>query len=202
MKKGILFVICLFLLFLPFPVFAAGETGQAITQETIEEAEQEALLKEFDKLDTEAVDRAAGESEVGFSALLRQILTGEFDFTFSGMQEATAEAAFREVRTQGRLLLQLVLVVVLSAVLKQLSDSLQGKSAGEMGFSICYMVLVVLLLETFYEISACVVERMEGLCSVYGAMLPLFLILSASSGNLTQSSLLAPTIMGGLGGLS
>ena len=54
----------------------------------------------------------------------------------------------------------------------------------------------------FYDRFVCVVERMQALCSVYGAMIPLFLILSASSGNLTQTSLLVPTIMGGLGILS
>lgn len=193
-RKGLWLVFLCLMLFFSVPVQAA-EAG---------EPAQETVLAELDRLDMEMIDHAAEEAEAesSFSVLLREILTGEFDFSFSMLKEKAEEAAFGEIRIQGQLLVQLVLVVLLSAVLKQLSDSFQGKSVGEMGFAVCYMVLVVLVLETFYDISACVAERMQALCGVYGAMVPLFLILCASSGNVTQTSLLAPTIMGGLGALS
>lgn len=222
MRKGIFLWLCFLLLF-SMPVLAAEAENPKKTErmeitvktEEVEEAEesektmteeamQEAVLAEWDRLDTEEIDRMAKKADAdgSFSDLVRQMLTGEFDFSFRGLRETAAEEAFGEIRAQGRLLLQLVLVVILSAVLKQLSDSFQGKSVGEMGFAVCYMVLVVVLLEAFYDISACVAERMQALCGVYGAMVPLFLLLSASSGNVTQTALLGPAVMGGLGVLS
>ena len=172
-KWGLLFIVFLFLL----PRIAYAE--EAVSLQT-----------ELEKLETTAVDAAAEEmdSDVGFSKLLEDVLSGEFDFTFADLKERLLEQAFGEFRVQGRLLAQLILVVILSAILKQCSDSFQGKAVGEMGFAVCYMVLIVVILTSFYGISNSVVERMRGLCSVFGAMVPIFLILSASSGNFTQGA--------------
>ncbi|MDO4531385.1 MAG: stage III sporulation protein AE [Bacillota bacterium] len=186
MKKGILLLVLLLSL-LPAPVHGA-----------------EAVLQEMDRLETEAVDRAAAEleAETDFTALLKEILTGAFDFSFSDWREALAEAAFGELRLQGRLLLQLVIVVLLSAVLRQLSDSFQGRSVGEMGFYLCYMVLIVVILDTFRGISAVVVERMRGLNGVFTAMVPIFLTLLAAKGEVTRSALMGSAVMGGSAALS
>lgn len=153
----------------------------------------------LEELQTEAVDEAAAEleSEVGFSALLGEILAGEFDLSFADWKEEILSHAFGEFRTQGKLLTQLVLVVLLSAVLKQLSDSFQGKAVGEMGFYICYMVLVVVLITSFHSIAAGVVARMAGICRVFAAMVPVFLALCASSGNVAGSVWMGTTVMGG-----
>ena len=184
-KWGLLLILLLSLL--PRTAFAA-ETADAICIEG-----------ETEGLDTDAVDAAAEEMDaaVSFSDLLAEILSGEFDFTFANIREKASELMFGELRMQGRLLAQLVLIVILSAILKQCSDSFQGKNVGEMGFYVCYMVLIVAILTSFYSISQSVVERMRGLCGVFGAMVPIFLVLSASSGNLAQGALMGPTLMGG-----
>lgn len=192
MKKAICAVFLLFALLLPFPqrAFAAEMDGL--------------LQEELERLEIETVDRAAEglEPEQEFGKLLRDILSGDFDFSFRSLGEGLAEAAFGEFRIQGRLLAQLLLVVVLSAALKQLSSSFQGKSVGEMGFYLCYMVLVVVILSSFHSISQSVVERMDGICKVFEAMLPIFLVLSASSGNFTQTAMMGPVMMGGSAALS
>ena len=189
-KWGLLLILLLSLL--PRTAFAA-ETADAICIEG-----------ETEGLDTDAVDAAAEEMDaaVSFSDLLAEILSGEFDFTFANIREKASELMFGELRMQGKLLAQLVLIVILSAILKQCSDSFQGKNVGEMGFYVCYMVLIVAILTSFYSISQSVVERMRGLCGVFGAMVPIFLVLSASSGNLAQGALMGPTLMGGATALS
>jgi len=58
-----------------------------------------------------------------------------------------------------------------------LCDSFQGKSVGEMGFYLCYMVLIVVILDAFYDISEAVVERVDGISGVFQAMVPIFLVL-------------------------
>lgn len=190
MKKIGLALVLLFSL-LPVPAFA-GEIGT------------EPLQTELEKLELEAVDEAAEdlETETGFSELVRDILQGEFDFTFAGMKESLTETAFREFRLQGALLTQLLLVVILSAILRQLSDSFQGKSVGEMGQYLCYMVLVVVIIRAFHGISEGVVERMDGICGVFGAMVPIFLVLMAANGNLVQGAWMGSAVMGGSAALA
>lgn len=193
--KKIGLVLVLLLSLLPVPAFGAEESGESV---------EEALKTELKRLETEEVDRAAADLKpaVGFSELLEDIFFGEFDFSFGGLKEGLTEAAFGEFRLQGRLLLQLVIVVLLSAILKQLSDSFQGKSVGEMGFYLCYMVLVVVILNAFRGISETVVERIGGICEVFKAMIPAFLLLSASTGNVAQGALMGPAIMGGSAALT
>lgn len=192
-KRGLLLLLLLSLL--PQPAYAAEESG------SIESGSIESGLAE---LETEAVDAAAEDlgAEQGFSELLREVLSGEFDFGFSDLKEKALAQTLGELRVQGRLLAQLVLIVILSAVLKQCSDSFQGKAVGEMGFYVCYMVLIVVILTSFYSISHTVVERMRGLCGVFGTMVPIFLVLSASSGNVAQGALMGPTLLGGSTALS
>ena len=188
-KLGI--VLFLLLIFLPNPVFAA-------------EWNQEMIAQELEKLETTAVDDAAEGlgAETDFSHLLEEVLFGAFDFTFSGWKEKVAEMAFGEFQMQGKLLMQLVIVVLLSGILKQLCDSFQGKSVGEMGFYLCYMVLIVVILDAFYDISEAVVERMDGISGVFQAMVPIFLVLLAAKGNLVQGTLMGPAVMGGSAALS
>lgn len=187
MRKRI-WLLLLLLSLLPVPVYGA-------------EAD---LLAEMDRLETAAVDKAAAplQAEVGFSAMLRDILTGAFDFSFSGWKEGLTEALFGELHLQGRLLLQLLIVVLLSAILRQLSDSFRGKSVGEMGFYLCYMVLIVVILDAFREISDVVVERMRGLNEVFTAMVPIFLTLVAAKGEVGSSALMGSAVIGGSAALS
>lgn len=190
MRKYILFI---FLCFLLFPKLSLAA-----------EPEEILLQEELERLDIARVDQAAKDMDptVGFGKLVQDVLSGDFDFSLGGMKEALREATFGELHTQSKLLTQLILVVILSAVLKQLSDSFQGKSVGEMGFYICYMVLVVVITSSFYSIAESVVERMRGICEVFGTMVPVFLVLSASSGNFTQTALMGPAIMGGSAALT
>ena len=189
--KNIGVILVLLFSLLPVTVFAA-------------ETDLQMIQTELEKLETETVDEAAEklDTEANFSELLQDVLMGDFDFTFAGLKEELTEAAFGEFRLQGKLLMQLLIVIILSAILKQLSDSFQGKSVGEMGFYICYMVLVVVILNSFHSISEGVVERMNGICGVYGAMVPIFLVLSAANGNLAQGALMGPAIMGGSAALA
>ena len=186
-------VIVLLFFLLPMPVWAVEEEqGSEVPLEvTLEEAAA--------ALDTRDVDAAVKElgAETDFSKLMEEVLSGEFDFSFSGWRQKLYQAAFGELQMQGKLLTQLLLVVILSAILRQLSASFRGKSVGEMGFYLCYVILVAVLLSAFYEIAACVVERMTGICQVFRGMVPLFLLLSGASGKLMEDAWMGPTLLGG-----
>jgi len=182
--KRICIVFLLFLALLPSPVYA-----------------EDLLENQLDSLGLENVD-ARLDDGTSFASLVRDIISGDYSFSFEDLPRTIMDLAFGEFKTQGRLLTQLLLVVILSAVLKQVSGSFHGKSVGEMGFYICYMVLIVVIITSFYSISASVVDRVDSTCKVFLGMLPIFLVLSVSGGNFTQTALMGPTIMGGSTALS
>ena len=184
MKKiGMMVLFSLFLLAMPVPAWGASTE----------------LAPYLEDLDMEQIDAAAEDAveDVTFSELVEDVLTGDFSFSMEDLWEKLGEVAFGELRTQTGLIMQLIAVSILAAVLRQVSGSFCGREVGEMGFYVCYMVLIVVIITTFYDITAMVVERVEQTADIFGAMLPVFLALAASSGNLTQTALMGPTMMGG-----
>lgn len=181
MKKiGMIVLFSLFLLAMPVPAWGASTE----------------LAPYLEDLDMEQIDAAAENAveDVTFSELVEDVLTGDFSFSMEDLWEKLGEVAFGELRTQTGLIMQLIAVSILAAVLRQVSGSFCGREVGEMGFYVCYMVLIVVIITTFYDITAMVVERVEQTADIFGAMLPVFLALAASSGNLTQTALMAPTL--------
>lgn len=163
MKKwGLLLILLLSLL--PRTTFAE-ETADAICIEG-----------ETEGLDTDAVDAATEEmdAEVSFSDLLAEILSGEFDFTFANIKEKALELTFGELRMQGRLLAQLVLIVILSAILKQCSDSFQGKKWAKWDFMFAYMVLIVAILTSFTAFHSLLWSGCEDYVGCLGRWCPFF----------------------------
>ena len=177
MKKiGMIVLFSLFLLAMPVPALGASTE----------------LAPYLEDLDMEQIDAAAEDAveDVTFSELVEDVLTGDFSFSMEDLWEKLGEVAFGELRTQTGLIMQLIAVSILAAVLRQVSGSFCGREVGEMGFYVCYMVLIVVIITTFYDITAMVVERVEQTADIFGAMLPVFLALAASSGNLTQTALM------------
>ena len=184
MKKiGMMVLLSLFLLAMPVPAWGASTE----------------LAPYLEDLNMEQIDTAAEDAveDVTFSELVEDVLTGEFSFSMEDLWERLGEVAFGELRTQTGLIMQLIAVSILAAMLRQVSGSFCGREVGEMGFYVCYMVLIVVIITTFYDITAMVVDRVEQTADIFGAMLPVFLALAASSGNLTQTALMGPTMMGG-----
>lgn len=181
MKKKIGILLLLFLFF-PKIVFAS-----------------DLALSQMEDLELSQADEIAEEAGTGtsLSQLIEEVLTGEYSFSLEDWIQKLWDTAFGELMAQKALLIQLLLVVVLAAVLRNVSLSFHGKQVGDMGFYVCYMVLIVVILSTFFEITEMVVERIDQIGSIFTAMLPAFLVLAASSGNLTQTALMGPTMMGG-----
>ena len=175
-----IFLICtIFFLLIPSSVFA-----------------NELLEQQLENLELDEVEGSLDDG-TSFSTLTDEVLSGEFDFSFDGLLEMVSELVFGELRVQKNLLSELLIVVILSAILRQTSGSLYGKSVGEMGFYVCYMVLIVLITTSFYEICDSVVGRINQVCLAFTGMVPIFLILTAAGGGISKATLLGPTIMGG-----
>lgn len=188
---------CIWILFCYFvcPTLTYAQTEIPIETQTETQTEfTQDYLKELEEVDEATEDYLNGTS---FSELVKKILSGEISFSVDGVKDQLMEMAFGEIRTQGKLAMQLLTVSILAAILRQLSASFANKEVGEMGFYVCYMILIAVILTTFFEITEAFVERVEQTADIFSVMLPVFLALSASSGNLTQTALMGPTLMGG-----
>lgn len=180
-KRLFFIFILLILIFFSFPEIAFANFN--ILSDGME------LLEPLEHLE---VKTASGSGVLDF---IKNVFSGEFLPSFAQMQTALLEMALGEFHLQATLLLELILVVILSGILRQLGDSFSGKSVSDMGFFICYMVLIVVIITTFYDITARVVEIGGLLTSSFVGMLPVLIAMSLSHGNPVQTALISPTIV-------
>lgn len=153
------------------------------------------LTEELKAYPFETVPRL--EDGTSLENIIQSVFRGDFLNYLEDLPKKMMDLFLQEFEMQKMLLIQLLLIVILSAILKQVSSSFEGKSVGDMSFFVCYMVLIVLVMQTFYEISGIVIERGNQTCVAFMAMLPIFLGLSVASGNVVQTTFLGSTIAGG-----
>jgi stage III sporulation protein AE len=134
-----------------------------------------------------------------FGELSRQIITGEFDFSLSGILHLFSRLIFNELFANTRLIKQLLIIAVLSALLKCLTDAFKHKSAGELGFYVTYCIMVILVITSF-QVS---VEILSGLVAAVSGMMdaaiPLIIGLLAVSVNVAGAAVFHPALFLAMG---
>lgn len=159
-------------------------------------------LLELDVVDRQTEDVLQGREDmegISFGGLMQKFLKGELSLELSDVLGALSGKVFGEIRIQFSLVKKMLVIVILSGILKNLNTSFQGKSVGELGFYICYMVMIVLITATFYRQTAMVSDTIQQMTTSFQAMLPVFFALSVSSGNYAQTAIMGPTVIGGAG---
>lgn len=164
--------------------------------------------QQLDMLHLEALDESTkqmiGEefSNFSFSEIVKKGIRGELKFSPKFILIQGLKYLFREISNQLYFIQKLILIAILSAVLKNLNASFQGKSVGELSFYICYIVLLVLIIGSFQVGIGLVAEVCSKMVSFMEAMLPIFTTLMFSSGNYTQLAFIGPVVIGAAGFLS
>ncbi len=177
-----------------------------MVQYTKAEEVSSVIENQLDRLDLGVVDSEAGEidtmEDITFQGLVKKAISGELTFQPSQILSFVTGHFFGEVKNQMTTVKKIILIIILSGILKNLNASFAGKSVGELGFYICYLVLIVLVMTEFYHQTAMVGLVVKKMTVSFQAMLPIFFALAASSGQYTQTAVIGPTIAGGAGILS
>ncbi|MCL2603686.1 MAG: stage III sporulation protein AE [Defluviitaleaceae bacterium] len=118
-----------------------------------------------------------------FIDLAQQAVRGELDLSLSGILTAGGNLIFAEFFANGQILRQLLIIAILGALMRCLTQAFTHKSAGEMGFHVTYLMAVLLAVSSFH-IS---VGVLTGLVTVVRGMMtaavPVMIGLMAMSGN-------------------
>lgn len=164
------------------------------------EFEVSKITQELSTLDLDDVETTLDDGTTFKETIINTIstiTTTDIEDLASNIQSELLHLLTYEFKTQKNLILQLLLIVILSSILKQVSQSLSGKSVGDMGFFVCYMVLVIIIITSFYDISAMVLSRVDQISKTFITMIPIFITLSVINGSLTQGAFLGATIISG-----
>lgn len=191
-RKQYLFLLLLgLLLACPLSVLAREETQ-------IQGKKEEEDLWDSALYNTESLDYSEIEET------LEEILPGE-DVTFQELYEAVKESEspweaeevadklsallFQELKKHKNNLVVIVVLMVLSAVFSNFTSVFQNSQVAELGFYSVYLLLVIVLMNDFSEMSASIQETIEHLLEFSKALLPSYCIAVAGMGMVQSATI-------------
>ena len=171
-----------------------GVVGQEVSRQEIIDRQLESL--DLDELEREVARiRSSGEEilpEFKLRDLIGDMLTGELDLKQREIIYALFSRLAREVAENFAIMGQLLLLGLLGAVLKILSDSFASRSVARTANMIIFLLMGVLLLNSFYTAARVAREAIEAMVMFMQALLPVLLSLLVGMGGLTSASIFHP----------
>ncbi len=102
---------------------------------------------------------------------------------------------WQEVLYNGHILVTIVLLSVFSMILETLQSAFERNQVSKVAYSICYMVILVLAINSFHVAIEYATGAISGMIDFMMAMVPLLFTLLASMGNVVTVSVTHPLVV-------
>lgn len=179
MKKNLLLFGLCFLLILQIPI--AVEAG---SQTTVSESLQEELIGELDLDEVQSMISEVMEGE-NFSVrkAITDMINGEEAISKETVQRFLYRLFFSGIEQEKNVFFRILLLVLIAAVFANFVDVFENGQIGAVSFYVVYLVLFMLLTESFYELSSALSARLFWLAEFMKVLAPAyFMTVTASSG--------------------
>lgn len=181
-------------------VQAAGDAEQTENHaETAEQlAERTAASLETDKIGAfwnDIMTEYGGLLPESQKGSLIEFINGDKSFSPQEWLKALFSYLFHEVLANGKLLGTLILLTIFCVILQLLQNAFQQSTVSKVAYSIVYMVLIILALNSFHVAINYATEAIQTMTSFILALIPLLLALLASSGGAVSAAFFHPVIL-------
>ncbi|OPY57529.1 MAG: Stage III sporulation protein AE precursor [Pelotomaculum sp. PtaU1.Bin035] len=194
MQKAFLLLIAL-LFFAPAQAF--GEQTMAATpEEQISSLDLSGVQRYIERLDTEI---NSSIPRMDFKDMVLRLVKGELDWKPAEIFKNLLRQLFKEVVANFDLLGKLVILAVICAVLQNLTASFEKSTAGQLAYSVSYLVLISIAIGSFSLAVNTGREVVDSMVSFMQALLPVLLTLLVAIGGLTSAAVISPVILTTLG---
>jgi stage III sporulation protein AE len=126
---------------------------------------------------------------------LYDFVKGEKTFSFKDWGKGIVKFLFHEFVVNGKLLGSLILLTIFSMFLQSMQNAFENSTISKVAYSIVYMVLVILVLNSFHVVIQYTNEAIGSMISFVLALVPLLLALIASSGGIISAAFFHPVIL-------
>ncbi|WP_040208147.1 stage III sporulation protein AE [Neobacillus jeddahensis] len=193
-------IMILFFFFLFSPNVQASEeikdTANPLSPQELVDAQLETLdlteLKQFWEDITIKYGGFLPESQKGS---LYEFVKGDKKFSFKQWGQGVLKFAFHEFVANGKLLGSLIMLTIFSMFLQSMQNAFEKSTISKIAYSIVYMVLVILALNSFHIAISYTNEAIGTMISFVLSLVPLLLALIAASGGLVSAAFFHPVIL-------
>ncbi|MCY8912383.1 stage III sporulation protein AE [Bacillus atrophaeus] len=191
-------------------IFCQTESVQALqdTEETAEttgsaDKADELVKQQAEALETDSIGEFWDDIISEYGGLLPEsqkgslleFMNGEKSFSPQEWLKALFSYLFHEVLANGKLLGTLILLTIFCVILQMLQNAFQQSTVSKVAYSIVYMVLIILALNSFHVAITYASEAIQTMTSFILALIPMLLALMASSGGAVSAAFFHPVIL-------
>lgn len=175
---------------------ATGPSGQELTEELMEE--------QLNDINADAVEQYWNELRETYGgffpnqkvpSFVDMIMPGGEGLKLETVLSSLLRYMLHEVLYNGKLLVTIVMLTVFSTVLETLQNAFERNAVSKVGYSIAYMVLIVIAANSFHVAIGYARDAIETMIHFMLAMLPLLLTLLASLGSVTTVTIMHPLVV-------
>lgn len=127
--------------------------------------------------------------------LMQELVSGNVQDSMKTLPQKILNIFIAEIRDNFSLVIKLIIVVFLSAFIKNLQGSFKESTVGELAYFACYTAVVTMLALGFQSVFRYAGEVLDVIDSTTGFAIPALLALLISSGNIVSGSALQPLLL-------
>lgn len=124
-----------------------------------------------------------------------ELLLGTKGISMKSIFKGLLSYVFHEIIINGKLLASIVILTIFSMILETLQSSFERNTVSKLGYSITYMVLIIIAINSFSVAIGYAKTAISSMIQFMIAVVPLLLTLLASMGNVTSVAILHPLIV-------
>lgn len=102
---------------------------------------------------------------------------------------------FKEIGSAIKSIGVIIAIVIISSVLKSISDGLENKGVAQITYYVTYILIVTVIMKNFSDIISMVKNSIESLVAFSNSLIPLLITLMVSTGNIASAGMLQPIIL-------
>lgn len=202
MKQKLQFIpiMILVLLFFYIPSVQAAEesknTQASLSAQDLVDQQLETLdISELQQYWEDITTKYGGFLPESQKGSLYDFVKGDKKFSFKEWGQGILKFAFHEFVANGKLLGSIIMLTIFSMFLQSMQNAFEKSTISKVAYSIIYMVLVILALNSFHIAISYTNEAIGTMISFVLALVPLLLALIAASGGVVSAAFFHPVIL-------
>ena len=162
-----------------------------IEEETIAGQQEEFKIEEF----IQNAEEYTGDFWQGtdLNEMLNQAIKGEVDN--STLFQKIWNLFGKEIRTNIKSIVSILAIIVIHAVLKAISESLENDGIAKLIYYVQYILIVTIIMSNFSDIIKLVQDTANNLIGFMNLLVPLLITLMIYTGSITTSTVIEPIIL-------
>lgn len=178
--KKIFLIIIIYCIFAPVSnvIYATEQTTQEeLIQSQIQDMNINSIIDKAEK-DT--------KNNIDLNTIFEESLQGSLSQNI--IINTVGKILGSELKESLKMLVSILLIIIIYGLMKNISENLGNNQTGKIGHFVQIIILITVLMEVYTHILQVVKETLETISSFTYMLLPLFISLSISTGNITAAT--------------